>query len=31
MGDTKTYKQHFDNKHPKSEVPAEIKDVTYTE
>jgi hypothetical protein len=29
MPDPKTYKQHFDNKHPKSEVPEEIKDVVY--
>ncbi|EFA11290.1 zinc finger protein 706 [Tribolium castaneum] len=27
MPDPKTYKQHFENKHPKSEVPAELKDV----
>lgn len=29
MPDPKTYKQHFDNKHPKAEVPTEIKDVVY--
>ncbi|CAF2331988.1 unnamed protein product [Rotaria sp. Silwood2] len=27
MGDPKTYKQHFESKHPKSELPAELKDV----
>ncbi|XP_017771468.1 PREDICTED: zinc finger protein 706-like [Nicrophorus vespilloides] len=27
MPDPKTYKQHFENKHPKNEVPAELKDV----
>lgn len=27
MPDPKTYKQHFENKHPKSELPAELKDV----
>lgn len=27
MPDPKTYKQHFENKHPKSEMPAELKDV----
>jgi len=27
MGDPKTYKQHFESKHPKNELPAELKDV----
>ncbi|KAG5899453.1 hypothetical protein JTB14_015306 [Gonioctena quinquepunctata] len=27
MPDPKTYKQHFENKHPKNEVPADLKDV----
>lgn len=27
MPDPKTYKQHFENKHPKNEVPAELKDL----
>lgn len=27
MPDPKTYKQHFENKHPKSEMPADLKDV----
>lgn len=27
MPDPKTYKQHFDNKHPKNEMPEELKDV----
>lgn len=27
MPDPKTYKQHFENKHPKNEVPPELKDV----
>lgn len=27
MPDPKTYKQHFENKHPKSELPEELKDV----
>ncbi|XP_063701513.1 zinc finger protein 706-like [Culicoides brevitarsis] len=27
MPDPKTYKQHFENKHPKNELPAELKDV----
>ncbi|RZC39604.1 hypothetical protein BDFB_009387 [Asbolus verrucosus] len=27
MPDPKTYKQHFENKHPKNEVPAELKDI----
>ena len=26
MPDTKTYKQHFENKHPKNELPQELKD-----
>ncbi|CAF2634879.1 unnamed protein product [Rotaria sp. Silwood2] len=26
MGDRKTYKLHFENKHPKNELPAELKD-----
>ena len=30
MPDPKTYRQHFDNKHPKAEVPEELKDVTYS-
>lgn len=28
MPDPKTYKQHFENKHPKTELPADLKDVT---
>jgi len=27
MPDPKTYKQHFENKHPKNELPAELKEV----
>lgn len=27
MPDPKTYKQHFENKHPKADMPAELKDV----
>ncbi|KAF7996593.1 hypothetical protein HCN44_002239 [Aphidius gifuensis] len=27
MPDPKTYKQHFENKHPKSEIPDDLKDV----
>ena len=27
MPDPKTYKQHFENKHPKSPMPEELKDV----
>lgn len=27
MPDPKTYKQHFENKHPKAPMPEEIKDV----
>jgi len=27
MPDPKTYKQHFENKHPKSPLPDELKDV----
>lgn len=27
MPDPKTYKQHFENKHPKNPLPAELKDV----
>lgn len=27
MPDPKTYKQHFENKHSKSELPAELKDI----
>ena len=27
MQDPKTYKQHFENKHPKNELPAELKDI----
>jgi hypothetical protein len=27
MPDPKTYKQHFENKHPKSPLPAELKEV----
>lgn len=27
MPDPKTYRQHFENKHPKSELPADLKDV----
>ncbi|CAG9798911.1 unnamed protein product [Chironomus riparius] len=26
MPDPKTYKQHFENKHPKVELPADLKD-----
>lgn len=28
MPDPKTYKQHFENKHPKNDLPADLKDVT---
>ncbi|XP_037037336.1 zinc finger protein 706-like [Bradysia coprophila] len=27
MPDPKTYKQHFENKHPKNDLPVELKDV----
>ncbi|KAK9889288.1 hypothetical protein WA026_004568 [Henosepilachna vigintioctopunctata] len=27
MPDPKTYKQHFENKHPKNEVPENLKDI----
>jgi hypothetical protein len=27
MPDPKTYKQHFENKHPGKDLPAELKDV----
>ena len=27
MPDPKTYKQHFEAKHPKNDMPAELKDV----
>lgn len=27
MPDPKTYKQHFENKHPKNEMPQELKDL----
>lgn len=27
MPDPKTYKQHFENKHPKNTLPEELKDV----
>lgn len=27
MPDPKTYRQHFENKHPKVEIPDDIKDV----
>jgi len=27
MPDPKTYKQHFENKHPKAPLPEELKDV----
>ena len=27
LHDQKTYKQHFESKHPKAEMPEEIKDV----
>lgn len=27
MPDPKTYKQHFENKHPKAELPADLKDI----
>jgi len=28
MPDPKTYKQHFENKHPKNPLPAELKEVS---
>lgn len=27
MPDPKTYKQHFENKHPKNDMPEELKDL----
>lgn len=27
MPDPKTYKQHYENKHPKEELPEELKDM----
>jgi len=27
MPDLKTYKQHFENKHPKNDMPAELKEI----
>jgi hypothetical protein len=27
MPDPKTYKQHFENKHPKNPLPADLQDV----
>jgi len=27
MPDPKTYKQHFENKHPKNELPADLKEI----
>lgn len=27
MPDPKTYKQHFENKHPKAPLPADLKDI----
>lgn len=27
MPDPKTYKQHFENKHPKADLPAELKEI----
>lgn len=27
MPDPKTYKQHFENKHPKADLPADLKDI----
>ena len=27
MPDPKTFKQHFENKHPRSELPPELKDI----
>jgi len=27
MPDPKTYKQHFENKHPKNDMPEDLKDV----
>lgn len=27
MTDPKTYKQHFESKHPKADLPEELKDV----
>jgi hypothetical protein len=29
MPDPKTYKQHFENKHPKVELPEELKEVVW--
>ena len=29
MPDTKTYKQHFENKHPKNPLPEELKDAEW--
>lgn len=29
MPDPKTYKQHFENKHPKNEMPEELKAVSW--
>ena len=29
MPDPKTYKQHFENKHPRAELPSELKDVWF--
>jgi len=30
MPDPKTYKQHFENKHPKNELPPELKEVVWS-
>jgi hypothetical protein len=27
MPDPKTYKQHFENKHPKNELPDDLKEI----
>jgi hypothetical protein len=29
MPDPKTYKQHFENKHPKNDMPEDLKDVVW--
>lgn len=29
MPDPKTYKQHFENKHPKNDMPEELKAVSW--
>jgi len=30
MPDPKTYKQHFENKHPKNDMPEELKEVWWS-